>query len=425
MNTDAEEKKEIRCAIYTRKSTTEGLGGDFTSLDNQRESAESYIQSQKSQGWLALPDSYNDGGFTGSNVDRPAFQKLIEDIKSKKIDCVVVYKVDRLSRSLIDFVKLLQFFEEQRVTFVSVTQHFNTQTSMGRLTLNILLSFAQFEREMISERTRDKMGAARRKGRWVGGRPALGYDLDKENHLILINPKEAELIHKIFHLYIQERSCMTVAKILNAEGHKTKSFLAKGRIVGNVPFKNTNIQLIIRNILYAGKVNYHGEIYQGIHDPIISEETFNKAQVILEENRRNPRVPKRAAIRGLLSRIFRCKNCHSSMLYTYTFKKNYKYVYYVCTSAAKRGYHTCPTKGITAHTVEDQVLECLKQIPITRNFPPSDLDIMTLKQKHETLTAIVKEVNYDGMTKILMIITTDDKSTEFKVNIKNPLIERS
>ena len=144
MNNDTEEKKEVRCAIYTRKSTTEGLGGDFTSLDNQRESAESYIQSQKGQGWLALPDSYNDGGFTGSNVDRPAFQKLIEDIKSKKIDCVVVYKVDRLSRSLIDFVKLLQFFEENKVTFVSVTQHFDTNSSMGRLRLNILLSFAQF-----------------------------------------------------------------------------------------------------------------------------------------------------------------------------------------------------------------------------------------------------------------------------------------
>src|SRR3989338_3808279 len=222
MKTDAKQPKEIRCAIYTRKSTSEGLDYDFTTHDNQRESAESYIQSQKSQGWTAIPEQYNDGGFTGANIDRPALQKLTEDIKGGKVDCVIVYKVDRLSRSLIDFVKLLQFFEESKVTFVSVTQHFNTQTSMGRLTLNILLSFAQFEREMISERTRDKMGAARRKGRWVGGRPALGYDLDKENHRILINPKEAELIHKIFHLYIQERSCMTVAKILNAEGHKTK-----------------------------------------------------------------------------------------------------------------------------------------------------------------------------------------------------------
>src|SRR3989338_8358273 len=178
MKTDAEEKKIIRCAIYTRKSTSEGLDQDFTTLDNQRESAESYIQSQKSQGWTAISEQYNDGGFTGANIDRPALQKLMDDIKTQKVDCVVVYKVDRLSRSLIDFVKLLQFFEENKVTFVSVTQHFNTQTSMGRLTLNILLSFAQFEREIISERTKDKMGAARRKGRFVGGRPALGYDLD-------------------------------------------------------------------------------------------------------------------------------------------------------------------------------------------------------------------------------------------------------
>src|SRR3989338_500214 len=227
MNTDAEEKKEIRCAIYTRKSTTEGLGGDFTSLDNQRESAESYIQSQKGQGWLALPDSYNDGGFTGSNVDRPAFQKLIEDIKSKKIDCVVVYKVDRLSRSLIDFVKLLLFFEENKVTFVSVTQHFNTQTSMGRLTLNILLAFAQFEREIISERTKDKMGAARKKGKWVGGLSPFGYDIDKANKRLVVNLKEAEIVRMIFDLYIQEKSLLSVARILNDKGVTTKAYIRK------------------------------------------------------------------------------------------------------------------------------------------------------------------------------------------------------
>ena len=188
------EKKKINCAIYTRVSTTEGLEQEFTSLDNQRESAENYIQSQKSEGWIALPERYDDPGYTGANTERPALQKLMADIKEGKINCVVVYKVDRLSRSLLNFSQLLESFEQDNVTFVSVTQAFNTNSSMGRLTLNILLSFAQFEREIISERTRDKMAASKKRGKWVGGRPPLGYDIDRINRKLVINPKEAELV---------------------------------------------------------------------------------------------------------------------------------------------------------------------------------------------------------------------------------------
>jgi len=194
--------KKILCAIYTRVSTAEGLAQEFSSLDNQRESAESYIQSQKSEGWVVSAERYDDGGFTGANTDRPALQRLIDDIKEGKINCVVVYKVDRLSRSLLDFSQLLQFFDEHQVTFVSVTQHFNTNTSMGRLTLNILLSFAQFEREIISERTRDKMAAAKKKGRFIGGRPGLGYDIDPKTHKLVLNPAEAKVVRKIFELYL-------------------------------------------------------------------------------------------------------------------------------------------------------------------------------------------------------------------------------
>ena len=196
-SSDSKEKPQNKCAIYTRVSTSEGLEKEFTSLDNQRESAESYIQSQKSQGWIALPDRYDDGGYTGANTDRPALQKLISYIKEAKINCVVVYKVDRLSRSLLDFSKLLEFFDQSKVTFVSVTQHFNTNSSMGRLTLNILLSFAQFEREIISERTRDKMGAARKKGKWIGGCVPFGYNLNKETHKLIVNPKEAEIVKEL------------------------------------------------------------------------------------------------------------------------------------------------------------------------------------------------------------------------------------
>ena len=198
---EPKEKRIVNCAIYTRKSVSDGLERDFTTLDAQRESCESYIASQKNEGWICLPEEYDDGGFTGANTDRPALQRMMTDIKANKINCVVVYKVDRLSRSLLDFAELLSTFEAHNVTFVSVTQHFNTQNSMGRLTLNILLSFAQFEREIISERTRDKMGAAKRKGKWIGGRPPLGYNIDKDKHKLVINPKEAELVRKIFDTY--------------------------------------------------------------------------------------------------------------------------------------------------------------------------------------------------------------------------------
>ena len=236
-----EKNKIVRCAIYTRKSTNDGLEKDFTSLDAQRESAENYIKSQKHMGWSIVSDSYDDGGFTGANTERPALQQLLNDIQKKKIDCVVVYKVDRLSRSLLDFVKLLKFFEEQQITFVSVTQHFDTNTSMGRLTLNILLSFAQFEREMISERTKDKMRAARMKGKWVGGRPPLGYSTDKEKCKLVINPKEAELIRLIFNLYIEKKSVLQTARALNELGHTTKSYPFGGQAGGGVKFKNSNI----------------------------------------------------------------------------------------------------------------------------------------------------------------------------------------
>jgi len=181
----------IRCAIYTRKSTEEGLDQEFNSLDAQRESAEAYIASQRNEGWTCLPTKYDDGGFTGGNMDRPAVQRLLADIEAGKIDCVVVYKVDRLSRSLLDFSRIIEAFDKHGVSFVSVTQQFNTTSSMGRLTLNILLSFAQFEREIISERTRDKMAAARRKGKYVGGAPILGYDIDRSASRLVVNTREA------------------------------------------------------------------------------------------------------------------------------------------------------------------------------------------------------------------------------------------
>lgn len=200
-----DQPRTIRCAIYTRKSTEENLDLDFNSLDAQRESGEAYITSQKSQGWICMADRYDDGGFSGGNTDRPAFQRLMADVEAGRIDCIVVYKIDRLSRSLLDFAKIMEVLDRRSISLVSVTQQFNTTTSMGRLTLNILLSFAQFEREIISERTRDKIAAARRKDKWTGGPPVLGYDRVRDNtgSRLLVNAEEAPRVRAIFQKYLE------------------------------------------------------------------------------------------------------------------------------------------------------------------------------------------------------------------------------
>lgn len=384
-----QEKEKIYCAIYTRKSTSEGLDQDFTSLDAQREAAENYIASQRNEGWLVLPERYDDAGYTGANLERPALQKLLSDIKDGRVDCIVVYKVDRLSRSLLDFTQLLELFETNNVSFVSVTQNFNTNTSMGRLTLNILLSFAQFEREIISERTRDKMAAGRRKGRWLGGRPVLGYDLDRENHKLIVNEKEAEIVREIFALYIKECSLLSVAIILNDKGYKTKRFITKsGKVLGGEKFKNTYIQHIIKNVLYIGKVKYMGQLYQGLHEPIIGNDIFEKAQEILANNRVERQSSKNTKNIGLLNHLLRCKACGSIMFHTYSTKGNYKYRYYVCMNAQKRGYNSCPTRSVNAQAIEDSVIDGLRKIAC--DSKAQEQSIMSL---HETFKEEIKHLN--------------------------------
>src|SRR5262245_8889456 len=212
----------VRCAIYTRKSTEEGLEQEFNTLDAQREAAEAFIQSQRHDGWHALPDRYDDGGFTGGNTDRPALRRLLADVEAGRIDCVVVYKVDRLSRRLLDFTRLMETFDKYRVSFVSVTQQFNTATSMGRLVLNVLLSFAQFEREIIAERTRDKIAAMRRKGKWAGGLPPLGYDVDPATSKLVANPDEAGRVRQIFEMYQEHGGLLPVVAELRTRGWANK-----------------------------------------------------------------------------------------------------------------------------------------------------------------------------------------------------------
>lgn len=410
------ETKIVRCAIYTRKSTSDGLEKDFTSLDAQRESAESYIKSQKNLGWSIVSDYYDDGGFTGANTERPALQKLLEDIQGKKIDCVVVYKVDRLSRSLLDFVKLLKFFEEQQITFVSVTQHFDTNSSMGRLTLNILLSFAQFEREMISERTKDKMRASRIKGKWIGGRAPLGYDVDRTAQKLVANPKEAELVRFIFNLYLEKKSLLEVARTLNEMGHITKQYPFKGLAAGGVKFKNSNIQMMVNSVTYIGKVGYEGKVYPGEHEAILSEEIFNQAQELLKLNKRERGVSKNKKFEGILSRLFRCACCHASMCHGYAKKKNNVYRYYTCLTALKRNRKDCPIKSVSASVIENKCLDILRYITSDERIEKERWKALNLEEQIAALRSLVRQINYDGQKgKLHIELFNDSRKHEFEL----------
>jgi len=416
--------KKLHCAIYTRKSTNVGLEKDFTTLDAQRESAENYIKSQKSTGWTILREKYNDGGFTGANTERPALKRLLDDIREGKINCVVVYKVDRLSRSLLDFTKLLEFFDRHNVTFVSVTQHFNTQSSMGRLTLNILLSFAQFEREMISERTKDKMGAARRKGKWVGGQPLLGYDLDRENRRIIINEQEAKLVRKIFDIYIKENSILKTTIFLNNEGFTSKKYHAKsGRVTGGKEFSKNNIQRILKNPIYTGRVFYESKMYPAEHEAIISIELFDKVQERISYNRVNRKIRKNAECAGLLSQLIRCEACNSPMFHSYSVKdKVKKYRYYICVNAQKKGYAVCPTRSVNAQEMEDTVYQLLPKVEIKDSLLAERYrsviekirevwESLIADEKHRTLKHLFKEIDYNGEMGSLGI-TVNEKGIE-------------
>ncbi len=358
----------LRCAIYTRKSTEDGLEQEFNSLDAQRDAGEAYIASQKSEGWICLPDRYDDGGFTGGNMERPALKRLLSDIEDGEVDCIVVYKVDRLSRSLIDFSKIMDVLERRSVSFVSVTQQFNTSTSMGRLMLNVLLSFAQFEREMISERTRDKIAATRRKGKWSGGMPMLGYDVDARGGRLHVNDDEAARLREIFELYLNRLSLIEVVKELDARGWTTKRWTTrKGHERGGKPFNKNSLFKLLTNRIYLGKITYKDEVYDGEHPPIIDEEIFERAQRLLKRNGRSGAPYVRNRFGAVLKGLVRCMPCDCGMVPTHATKTtssggNKRYRYYVCQNAQSRGWHNCPSPSVPAPELERFVVEQVKAI---------------------------------------------------------------
>ena len=356
----------IRCAIYTRKSTEEGLEKEFNSLDAQRESGELFVRSQAGEGWTLVPDAYDDGGFTGGNMERPALRRLMLDIEAGQVDAVVVYKVDRLSRSLLDFARMMQVFDSRKVSFVSVTQQFNTATSMGRRVLLVLLSFAQFEREIISERTRDKIAATRRKGKWAGGHPILGYDVDPQGFKLLVNPAEAERVRAIFELYLDRESLMPAVQALAGKGWANKRWTTrKGNERGGQPFTRTSLYKLLTNIAYAGKVRYKAEVHPGEHPAVVEPVLWQRVQALLGRNGRTGGAPVRNKFGALLKGILRCVPCGCAMTPSHSTRQaegTKRYRYYVCSSAQKRGWHTCPSKSIPAAQIEELVVKQIQRV---------------------------------------------------------------
>ena len=358
-NTSRPTPETRRCAIYTRKSTSIGLDQDFNTLDAQREACERYIEGQAHDGWTLIPEKYDDGGFTGANLERPAFQRLMADIEAGEIDIVVVYKVDRLSRSLLDFARVMDRFNRAGAAFVSVTQNFSTADAMGRLTLNMLMSFAEFEREMIAERTRDKIAAARRRGKWTGGPVPLGYDVvDKR---LVINDLEAVVVGELFDLYEQHQSALTVAHVLSERGRTTKRHRAKnGNLRQGRKWTKDAVLRVLKNPVLAGLMASGDELFESEHTAIVEADRWHRVMALLDsktgkkKNRgRNPAY--------LLRGILRCGVCHQAMTPASTRKNGNEYRYYRCVTRDKNGAKACPANPLPADAIEDFIVERLRE----------------------------------------------------------------
>lgn len=348
---------KLRCAIYTRKSSEEGLEQEFNSLDAQRESCLSYIKSQKSEGWIALSEYYDDGGYSGGNLERPALKRLMDDIQSGKVDIIVVYKIDRLTRSLMDFAKLVEVFDKHRATFVSVTQSFNTTTSMGRLTLNVLLSFAQFEREVTGERIRDKISASKKKGMWMGGVTPFGYDNIERK--LAVNEAEAVIVRDIFQQYL-----------LLGNIQKLKHYLDNQNILSKkgASFSRGLLYKILCNPVYMGKIRHKDNIYEGQHVPIVSDDLWNKVQEHLSGQAAIQRGHKKSKPAGSLLKGLLYDVHGNKYTPTYTTKGNRQYRYYINQAALQnREILNGIIVRLPAYDLEDAVLRIVKSSQTDEN----------------------------------------------------------
>ncbi len=345
-----------RCAIYCRKSHEEGLEQEFNSLDAQREAIQAYILTQRFNGWTALPKTYEDGGYSGGTTERPALQELIRDIKNGQINIVLVYKIDRLSRSLIDFTNLFSLFEEKGVAFVSVTQQIDTSTPAGRMMLNILMTFAQYEREVIAERIRDKFDASRRKGMWMGGAVPPGYKVEEKK--LVPNEEHANTVRWIFKRYAEVASIPHIIHEVNSKGWYHPS----GRL-----WRHATISALLKNVVYIGKVSYKGNVYNGEHKAIIDLDVWEKVQALLKKSRQKPGTSPRASTAPLKG-ILRCGHCGCAMTPSYSIKESKRYCYYICHNKKKHLTEDCPIKRIASNEIESIVFEKLKDVLQSETF---------------------------------------------------------
>lgn len=343
-------KRRLRCAAYTRKSSEEGLEQEFNSLDAQREACEAYIASQKAEGWTLVPDYYDDGGVSGGTLQRPALKRLLADIEAGKIDVVVVYKIDRLSRSLMDFARLVEVFDRHKVTFVSVTQSFNTTTSMGRLTLNILLSFAQFERELIGERIRDKVAASRKKGIWMGGWAPLGYDV--KDRKLVINELEAKLVHSIFIRFARHKSGIRLVRELAKENARNKY----GKLIDK-----GYLYRMLNNRVYLGEAVHKGVSHPGEHEAVINRDLWEAVHAVLAVSPRARANRSKAKTPALLKGLIFASN-GVAMTPTHTRKRGKLYRYYVSTKVLKAGAETCAVGRVPAAEIEAAVIDQVRRL---------------------------------------------------------------
>lgn len=343
----------VRCVVYTRKSTAAGLEKDFNSLDAQREACLDYIRSQASRGWVASGEAYDDGGFTGANIERPGFQKLLDHVRQGLIDVVVIYKVDRLSRSLLDFARVMEHFNRHRTAFVSITQNFSTADPVGRLTLNMLMSFAEFEREMIADRIRDKVAGARRKGKWTGGITSLGYASEKSKLVVI--PTEAPWVAQAFQWYLEGKSALEISQRLN-EAEVPMRAIQKPR---PHPWNKDHVLRILRNRLYVGEISCLGEFVVAEHPALVKREAFDQAQRLMKPRHHQPGVLIQNPdylVRGTL----RCGACRGLMTSASTRRDGRVFRYYRCTTRDKWGKKVCPMKQLPAEAIETFVVEQLR-----------------------------------------------------------------
>lgn len=379
-------KKEIRCAIYTRKSSEEGLEQDFNSLDAQREACEAYIKSQMHEGWVLVPKQYNDGGFSGGTMERPGFKDLLSDIENDEIDIVVVYKVDRLTRSLMDFAKIVDLFNKHETSFVSITQQFNTTTSMGRLTLNILLSFAQFEREVTGERIRDKFAASKKKGMWMNGIAPIGYT--KQNGTLVEDKEHSDKIQLIFEKYLEFKSVPQLHDYLKENKIHTKS---------NRIFYKGHLNKILRNKTYVGKIEHKENVYEGLHDGIVEETIFEKAQKILDFNKAQVNNATKAKHSSLLAgKLFDSNGNYMSPSHSNN-RHNKTYRYYISQAIIQNRHHEAGTLSkIPADEIEKFVKTKITNFIKNKNEIQKYLEGFPIRKQNKILSTI-ENIEFDNI----------------------------